>query len=82
MQHREFFFDYITQKICHDHLVGFFVFEESARTQIEKLVQNGIRSHQDKIPHGGWIDPRYRVFIVWKDIFKAKKLLGKVPLKD
>jgi hypothetical protein len=78
----EFFFDYITQNFRHDHLVGFFVSENNAKALTEKLAQNGIQSHQGKIPYGGWADPRYRVFVVGKDIFKAKKLLGKVPLKD
>lgn len=78
----EFFFDYITKKFRHDHLVGFFISEENANALTEKLAQNGITSHQDKIPHGGWIDPRYRVFVVGKDIFKAKEFLGEVPLKD
>ena len=71
-----FFFDYITKKFRHDHLVGFFASEENAKALTEKLARNGIQSHQDKIPHGGWVDPRYRVFVVGKDIFKARKVLG------
>ena len=78
----EFFFNYITKKFWHDHLVGFFVSDRNATALAEKLAQNGIQSHQDKIPYGGWVDPRYRVFVVGKDIFKAKEILGEVPVKD
>ena len=46
------------------------------------LAKNGVQSHQDKIPYGGWADPRFRVFVVGKDIFKASEILGEVPVKD
>ena len=78
----EFFFNYMTRKFRHDHLVGFFVSEENAKTLARRLAQHGVQSHQDKIPYGGWVDPRYRVFVVGKDIFKARDLLGEVPVKD
>jgi len=78
----EFYFTYISAKIRHDHLVGFFVSQQNARSLTEKLAQHGIQSHEDKIPYGGWSDPRYRVFVVGKDIFKARELLEDVPLKD
>ena len=78
----EFFFDYITKKIRHDHLVGFFILERNAIALEEKLTQNGIASFGDQIPYGGWSDPRYRVFVVGKDVFNVRKVLGEVPLKD
>jgi len=78
----EFYFDYIRTKIRHDHLAGFFVSEQNATALENQLAQNGISSHRDRIPYGGWSDPRYRVFVVGKDIFRARKLLGEVPLKD
>ena len=78
----QFYFDYITKKIRHNHLVGFFVSEESASDLETRLAQHGILSHRDKIPYGGWSDPRYRVFVVGKDIFKARGILGEVPLND
>jgi hypothetical protein len=77
-----FYFNYITTKIQHNHLVGFFTSEQNAQKLETRLAQNGIRSHWDKIPYGGWNDPRYRVFVVGKDIFKARDILGEVPLKD
>ena len=78
----DFYFDYITTKIRHDHLVGFFVSEVNAAALESKLAESGIPSHRDKIPYGGWNDPRYRVFVVGKDIFKARLVLGELPLKD
>jgi hypothetical protein len=78
----EFYFDYITKTIRHDHLVGFFIMEVNAKKLAEKLTQIGIQSHQDKIPYGGWADPRFRVFVVGKDIFKTSEILGELPLKD
>ena len=78
----EFYFDYITKKIRHNHLVGFFISEQKASDLEAQLAQLGIPSHRDKIPYGGWSDPRYRIFVVGKDIFKARAALGEVPLKD
>ena len=77
-----FFFNYMTKKFRHDHLVGFFVSKEKAKTLAERLAQHEIQSHQDKIPYGGWADPGYRVFVVGKDIFKAREVLREVPVKD
>jgi hypothetical protein len=77
-----FFFDYITRKIRHDHLVGFFISEQNAIGLKTKLAENEIASFQDKIPYGGWSDPRYRVFVVGKDIFRAREILSDLPLKD
>lgn len=78
----QFYFEYITARIRHDHLVGFFRKEKNARELLDRLAQNGIQSHRDKIPYGGWGDPRYRVFVVGKDIFRARDLLDKIPLED
>jgi hypothetical protein len=78
----KFYFDHITKKIRHDHLVGFFISEQRAIELESRLANNGLPSHRDKIPYGGWIDPRYRVFVVGKDIFRARAVLGEVPLKD
>lgn len=82
----EFFYNYITKKFRHDHLVGFFISEESATGLAEKLATYGIQSHRDKIPYGGWADPRYRVFVVGKDIFNARtcweKYLWKIKFNN
>jgi hypothetical protein len=78
----EFFFKYQTEQIQHLHLVGFFHSEEKAKELVSKLEEDGIQARQDKIPYGGWADPRYRVFVVEKDIFKTRELLGKMPVED
>lgn len=78
----EFYFRYVTTKIRHQHLVGFFASEQKVIELEAQLVQNGIPVHRDKIPYGGWSDPRYRVFVVGKDIFRARAILGEVPVKD
>lgn len=77
-----FFFQYITTKIRHDHLVGFFISEQDALNLESQLAQDGISCHRDKIPYGGWSDPRYRVFVVGKGIFRARTVLGDIPKKD
>jgi hypothetical protein len=78
----EFYFDYIARRIRHDHLVGLFVSEENAQMLSERLAQHGIRSHRDKIPYGGWVDRRFRVFVVGKDIFTAREILGELPVRE
>ena len=66
----------------HDHCVGFFRSEGEAQSLVLTLAQHNVPSWQDKIPYGGADDPRYRVFVTGKDIFKAKEFLGKLPVKD
>jgi hypothetical protein len=78
----EFFFHYLTTKIQHNHLVGFFISEQNALYLETQLAQHDISCHRDKIPYGGWSDPRYRVFVVGKDIFKARTVLGDIPKHD
>jgi hypothetical protein len=78
----EFYFSYITRKMRYDHLVGFFVSEQNAIGLESRSAQNGIQSHKDKSPFGGWSDPRYHVFVVGKNIFKARAVLGELPRKD
>jgi hypothetical protein len=78
----KFYFEYITTRIRHDHLVGFFREEGNVQALHESLARNGIPSHRDKIPYGGWADPRYRVFVVGKDIFRVKEMFGEIPLRD
>lgn len=78
----EFYFDYITTKVRHDHLVGFFRLEVNAQALRDKLALHGVSSHLEKIPYGGWADPRFRVFVVGKDIFRARQVLEEIPQED
>lgn len=77
----QFFFRHM-MGLRHNHCVGFFRSEARAQSLLNKLMQHGLNAHQDKIPYGGPLDPRYRVFVVGKAIFKAKELLGAVPVRD
>lgn len=76
-----FFFRHI-MAMRHDHCVGFFRSEQQAKALGAKLEQHGLNPHRDKIPYGGPRDPRYRVFVTGKAIFKAKEILGAVPVQD
>jgi len=78
----EFFFKYQTEKIRHVHIVGFFKSKENADALDAQLRSHGMETWQNHIPYNGWDDPRYRIFVVGKDIFKAREILGSVPVKD
>lgn len=78
----EYFFTFMTTKIRHSHLVGFFISKQEAEALTKKLEENGIPSYRNDIPYNGWKDPRFRIFVVGKDIFKARDLFGKLPIRD
>jgi len=78
----EFFFKYQTEKIRHVHIVGFFKSKEKAEALDAQLKTHGLPTWQNHIPYGGWDAPRYRIFVVGKDIFKAREILGEVPVRD
>ena len=77
----EFFRKHILS-LRHDHCVGFFRSEEAARSLIKKLAKLSVKARQDRIPYGGWVDPRYRVFVTGKDIFIARANLDSIPVRD
>ena len=77
----DYFFSFI-MKIRHDHLVGFFRSEAAANELKSRLESHGLHPFQDKIPYGGWKDPRFRVFVSGKEIFPAKDILATIPLRD
>jgi hypothetical protein len=78
----EFFFKYQTERIRHDHIAGFFQVPANAKALAVKLKAHGIDSHENNIPYRGWHDPRFRVFVIRKDLFKARELLGELPIRD
>jgi len=78
----EFFFKYQTKRIEHHHMVGFFKSQQKADALEAQLKEQGLRTLQNPIPYHGWTDPRFRVFVVGKDIFKAREILGEVPVQD
>ncbi len=77
----EFFLRYILA-LRHDHCVGIFRSREAADALATRLTDLGVVPQQDRIPYGGWADPRYRVFVTGKDIFIARDALGTLPLYD
>lgn len=78
----EFFFKYQTERIQHQHLVGFFHVQANAKALAVKLKAHGIESHENNIPYHGWHDPRFRVFVIGKDVFKARAIFGELPIRD
>ncbi|MCB0100856.1 MAG: SPOR domain-containing protein [Anaerolineales bacterium] len=78
----EFFFKYMTTSILHTHLVGYFISLKNAEALADKLSAHGIATHRNDIPYHGWDDPRFRVFVTGKDVFKAQELLGELPVRD
>lgn len=78
----EYFFKYQTERIEHQHLVGFFKSQKEADALEARLKGHGLKTLLNPIPYHGWEDPRFRVFVVGKDIFKAREILGgDLPLK-
>ncbi|QQX79818.1 SPOR domain-containing protein [Shewanella sp. KX20019] len=76
-----FFYDYILN-LEHWHLVGFFIQETKAQELEHKLKKFGVGSIRNDIPAFNTANaPRYRVFVVGKDIFKAKDHLGTQVIK-
>jgi hypothetical protein len=59
------------------HIVGFFRRESDALAFEAQLSKAKISSVRNDIPaYRAWNDPRYRVFVVGKDIFRCRKLIG------
>lgn len=77
----EFFRKHILSQ-RHDHCVGFFRSEAAARSLVKQLAKLRVKAWQDRIPYGGWTDPRYRVFVTGKDIFIARANLDNIPVRD
>lgn len=78
----EYFFTFMTTKIRHDHIVGYFISREKAEALVETLAQHNIQTYRNDIPYHGWHDPRFRVFVIGKDVFKAREILGELPVRD
>ena len=72
--------DYFYTKVVqqqHWHIVGFFKNSEDADNLVQLLHSYAIRHIRNDIPaYKGKNDPRYRVFVIGKDIFKYTELFG------
>jgi len=72
----EFFYNYI-MKMEHWHIVGFFKKEGDAKALEAKLASIGVKAIRNDIPaYKQRNDPRFRVFVVGKDIFKVREAFG------
>jgi hypothetical protein len=76
----EYFYNYILKQE-HLHIVGFFKDQTKAKKLELKLKAIGINPVRNDIPaYKEANDPRFRVFVVGKDIFKAREQLGKISI--
>jgi hypothetical protein len=74
----EFFFNHVIKQ-QHWHIVGFFKTENEAKELESQLAAIGVQPIRNDIPsYKTANDPRYRVFVVGKDIFKVRERLGNV----
>lgn len=72
----EFFYNYIME-MEHWHIVGFYKDLSSAKAMESKLSSLSIRFVRNDIPaYREQNDPRFRVFVVGKDIFRFKDIFG------
>lgn len=77
----EFFYQYVINQE-HWHIVGFFKDETDAKELEDKLLSIGIKPIRNDIPsYKSANDPRFRVFVVGKDIFKAKEYFGHIEIR-
>jgi hypothetical protein len=60
-------------KWAQSHMVGMFGSESEAKDMARALSRESIQSEIDRIPYGGPNDPRFRVFVYGRDVFKIKK---------
>lgn len=77
----QYYYDFV-MNIRHDHLVGFYQRPDSLERHAAFLEEHGIPTSHDKIPYGGWADPRYRLFVEGSAIFTVRQLLPNLPLND
>ena len=79
----EFFFKYQTERIQHVHIVGQFYSKDKADELDIRLQRLGLQTWLNHIPHEHWNVARVRVFVIGKDVFRARELLGEeLPLRD
>jgi hypothetical protein len=76
-----FFYDYILKQ-QHWHIIGFFKTEREAQELEARVLALGIKAIRNDIPAFNAVnDPRYRVFVTGKDIFKVRESIGNVSVK-
>ncbi|HEY0376814.1 MAG TPA: hypothetical protein VGC87_07645 [Pyrinomonadaceae bacterium] len=58
---------------ARSHMIGMFASEAEAAELARELAHEGVGSRTDRIPYGGLDDPRFRVFVYGRDVFKVKR---------
>ncbi|MBO2011436.1 hypothetical protein [Hymenobacter negativus] len=76
----QYFFDFV-MKMEHRHLVGVLRSEPAAQALRARLESQGIATHAYRL-HYAQNDYRQVISVVGKDVFRARALLGKLPLED
>jgi hypothetical protein len=76
----QFFYKLVMEQ-QHWHIVGFFKSESEARALEAKLESIGVEPIRNDIPaYKHRDDLRYRVFVVGKDVFRVKDLVGDLSI--
>ena len=65
----------------HDHCVGELRSAQAAQALQARLALAGVKTHIDRMLYAR-NDYRHRVFVTGKDVFEARRMLGKLPLTD
>ena len=67
----------------HWHCVGFFKREAAAKELSRHLKRLGVKPVRNDIPaYSGPADPRFRVFVIGKDILKVRETFAELPVRD
>ena len=78
----DFFYRHILSQ-PHWHIVGFFRNESEAEALQMRICALGVKPIRNDIPaFNGPHDPRYRVFVMGKDIFSVRHAIPNVPIKS
>jgi hypothetical protein len=75
-----YFFDFV-MNMEHRHLVAMLRSEPAAQALRERLAAQGIATHAYRL-HYATNDYRQVISVVGKDVFRARALLGRLPLPD
>lgn len=77
----EFFYRHMINQE-HWHIVGFFKDEADAKNLEAALLAINIKPIRNDIPsYKNANDPRFRIFVVGKDIFKIKEHFGQIDIR-
>lgn len=76
----QFFYDFVLN-MQHLHLAGILRSEPAARALQARLEAQGMATRTDRLLYAR-NDYRHRVMVIGKDVFRARALLGQLPIED